>query len=58
MWLNFLPIFDKEKGIYDFPLIWDVQYHMALYEILAELHHEHSVILKKKTNSLFIFSYS
>jgi len=48
MWLNFLPIFDKEKGIYDFPLIWDVQYHMALYEILAELHHEHSVILKKR----------
>jgi len=48
MWLNFLPIFDKEKGIYDFPLIWDVQYHMALYEILAELHNEHAVILKKR----------
>ena len=32
MWLNFLPIFDKEKNIYDFPLIWDVQYYMSLYE--------------------------
>ena len=30
MWLNFLPIFDKEKNIYDFPLVWDAQYHMAL----------------------------
>ena len=48
MWLNFLPIFDKEKGIYDFALIWDVQYHMALYEVLAELHNEHAVILKKR----------
>jgi len=48
MWLNFLPIFDKEKNIYDFPLVWDVQYHMALYEILAELNNKHSVILKKR----------
>ena len=48
MWLNFLRIFDKEKGIYHFPSIWDVQYHMALYEILAELHNEHAVILKKR----------
>jgi len=47
-WLNFLPIFDKEKNIYDFPLIWDIQYHMALYEILAEIHHVHAAILKKR----------
>jgi hypothetical protein len=47
-WLNFLPIFDKEKGIYDFPNIWDVQYHMALYEILAELNNKHVAILKKR----------
>ena len=47
-WLNFLPIFDKEKNKYDFPLIWDVQYHMALYEILAELNNKHSAILKKR----------
>ena len=48
MWLNFLPIFDKEKNIYDFPLVWDAQYHMALYEVLAELNDKHSVILKKR----------
>lgn len=48
MWLNFLPLFDKEKSIYSFPNIWDAQYHMALYEILAELHHKHSAILKKR----------
>lgn len=48
MWLNFLPIFDKEKNKYDFPLIWDVQYHMALYEILAELNNKHAAILKKR----------
>ena len=47
-WLNFLPIFDKEKDEYDFPLIWDIQYHLALYELLAELHNKHSVILKKR----------
>jgi len=47
-WLNFLPIFDKEKNKYDFPNIWDVQYHMALYEILAELNNKHSAILKKR----------
>lgn len=47
-WLNFLPIFDKEKNEYDFPLIWDIQYHMALYELLAELNNKHAVILKKR----------
>ena len=47
-WLNFLPIFDKEKNAYDFPLIWDIQYHMALYEILAELNNTHAAILKKR----------
>jgi len=47
-WLNFLPIFDKEKNDYDFPLIWDIQYHMALYELLAELNNKHGVILKKR----------
>jgi hypothetical protein len=47
-WLNFLPIFDKEKNKYDFPLIWDVQYHMALYEVLAELNNKHAAVLKKR----------
>jgi len=48
MWLNFLPIFDKEERHYGFAKIRDAQYHMALYEILAELHHRHVAILKKR----------
>lgn len=48
MWLNFLPIYDKEEKVFDFPKIRDAQYHMALYEHLAELHNKHSVIFKKR----------
>ena len=48
MWLNFLPIFDKEEKHYGFAKVRDAQYHMALYEILAELHHRHVAILKKR----------
>ena len=32
MWLNFLPIFDKEEKKYGFAKVRDAQYHMALYE--------------------------
>lgn len=48
MWINFLPIFDKEARKFDFPKVWDSQYHMALYEVLAELQFKHIVILKKR----------
>ena len=48
MWLNFLPIFNKEIQKFGFADIRDAQYHMALYEILAELHYKHSSILKKR----------
>lgn len=48
MWINFLPLFDKEQQKYDFPQVRDAQYHMALYELLAELHYKHSAILKKR----------
>lgn len=48
MWLNFLPIFDKEEQKFGFAKIRDAQYHMALYELLAELHYKHSIILKKR----------
>ena len=48
MWLNFLPIFDKEEKKYGFAKVRDAQYHMALYEILAELNNQHSAILKKR----------
>jgi len=48
MWLNFLPIFDKEQQKFDFAKIRDAQYHMALYELLAELNYKHAGILKKR----------
>jgi hypothetical protein len=48
MWLNFLPIYDKEEKKYGFAKVRDAQYHMALYEILAELNYKHSAILKKR----------
>jgi len=48
MWLNFLPIFDKEEKKYGFAKVRDAQYHMALYEALAEVHERHSAILKKR----------
>lgn len=48
MWINFLPINDKVKKKFDFPDVWDSQYHMALYELLAELHYLHCIVLKKR----------
>lgn len=48
MWLNFLPINDKEERRFDFAKVRDAQYHMALYELLAELNNLHVAILKKR----------
>lgn len=48
MWLNFLPIYDKEQKRFDFAKVRDAQYHMALYELLAELSYKHIPILKKR----------
>lgn len=48
MWLNFLPIYDKEEKRFDFAKVRDAQYHMALYELLAELSYKHCPILKKR----------
>ena len=48
MWLNFLPIFDKEEKHYGFAKVRDAQYHMALYEVIAELNNKHVAILKKR----------
>jgi len=48
MWLNFLPIFNKEIQKFGFADIRDAQYHMALYEVLAELNFKHVAILKKR----------
>lgn len=48
MWLNFLPIYDKEEKRFDFAKVRDAQYHMALYELMAELYYKHAPILKKR----------
>ena len=48
MWLNFLPIFNKEIQQFGFADIRDAQYHMALYEMLAELNYKHVAVLKKR----------
>jgi hypothetical protein len=48
MWLNFLPIYDKEEKAYGFAKVRDAQYHMALYELLAELNNKHAAIFKKR----------
>ena len=48
MWINFLPIFDKVKNDFDFPEVWDVQLHIALYELKAELNSRHASIFKKR----------
>jgi hypothetical protein len=48
MWLNFLPIYNKEINKYGFADVRDAQYHLSLYELLAELHGLHAAILKKR----------
>jgi len=48
MWINFLPIYDKIKKDFDFAQVWDVQLHIALYELKAELHYNHASIFKKR----------
>ncbi len=48
MWVNYLPIYNKEVNDFTFADVRDVQYHMALYEILAETHYKHCPILKKR----------
>lgn len=48
MWLNFLPIYNKEIADFGFPDVRDAQYHIALYEELARYSHKHVAILKKR----------
>ncbi len=53
--LNYCPIINKEQGNEEsFSSIRDVQYHMMLYEKIAELYHLHASILKKRQ---MLFSY-
>lgn len=48
MWLNFLPIYNKEISKFGFVDIRDAQYHMSLYEELAKYSFKHAAILKKR----------
>ncbi len=48
MWINFLPLYNKEVNKFTFPDIRDAQYHMALYEYLGQLNNKHAAILKKR----------
>jgi hypothetical protein len=48
MWLNFLPIYDKEEARFGFAKVRDAQYHMALYEEIGRHSYKHAVILKKR----------
>lgn len=48
MWLNFLPIYNKEVGRFTFADVRDAQYHMALYEDIAKYSYKHAAILKKR----------
>jgi len=48
MWINFLPIYNKEIKRFGFADVRDTQYHMALYECLGELYYKHLPILKKR----------
>ena len=48
MWINFLPIYNKEVKKFTFADVRDAQYHMALYEELAQLKNKHAAILKKR----------
>lgn len=48
MWINFLPIYNKEVGKFTFADIRDAQYHMSLYEEIAKHSFKHGAILKKR----------
>ncbi|NBW34099.1 MAG: hypothetical protein EBR30_03605 [Cytophagia bacterium] len=48
MWLNFLPIYNKEVSKFTFADVRDAQYHMALYEDIAKHSYKHCAILKKR----------
>ena len=48
MWVNFLPIYNKEVARFTFADVRDAQYHMALYEEIAKHTFQHAAILKKR----------
>lgn len=47
-WINFLRIYFKVAKRFDFAEVRDTHYHIALYEMLAELHDKNIAGLKKR----------
>lgn len=48
MWLNYLPIYNKEKQRICFADISDAQHYMAMYDVCARYHNRHSFKVKKR----------
>lgn len=49
MWINFMgTVQSKTTGRPEFPKVWDSQYHLALYELLAFLNNKHVCLVKKR----------
>jgi len=48
MWINFLPIYNKEVARFTFADVRDTQYHIALHEDIAKYSYKHVAILKKR----------
>lgn len=48
MWLNFLPIYNKEVARFTFADVRDTQYHLALHEDIAKYSYKHVGLLKKR----------
>lgn len=46
--LNFIPLYNKVKRQFEIADIYDAQYHMALYELLADLHGKDIGVIKKR----------
>jgi len=47
-WINFLQLYNKKDKKFSFPEIRDVQYYIAIYLTLCQLHGKHAVILKRR----------
>jgi len=54
-WINFNPLYNKVKNDYGRVNVYDTQYHVSLYELLAELHGVHAAILKKRQIAMSYF---
>jgi len=54
-WINFNPLYDKVKNDFSRVNVYDTQYYVSIYELLAELHGMHAAILKKRQIAMSYF---